>query len=118
MPFFRAMDINRCPGVRNLPVFHSGGRLCRLRDHLRSDVGGMPELINTGENGYIFPVGDDKRLAEYLIRLGSDAAAGRNFADALYEKASRDFSRDKDVRTPDGKLPPSAGTVPSSEKRA
>ncbi len=21
-------------GVRNLPVFHSGGRLCRLRDHL------------------------------------------------------------------------------------
>ena len=55
----------------------------------------MPELIDTGENGYIFPVGDDKRLAEYLIRLGNDAALRQKFADALYEKASRDFSRDK-----------------------
>ena len=55
----------------------------------------MPELIDTGENGYIFPVGDDKRLAEYLIRLGNDAELRQKFADALYEKASRDFSRDK-----------------------
>ena len=47
------------------------------------------------KNGYIFPVGDDKRLAEYLIRLGNDAALRQKFADALYEKASRDFSRDK-----------------------
>lgn len=55
----------------------------------------MPELIDTGENGYIFPVGDDKKLAEYMARLANDAALRHTFAEALYAKASRDFSKDK-----------------------
>ena len=118
MPFFRAMDINLLSSVSETFPYSILEGVCAGCATICSDVGGMPELIDTGENGYIFPVGDDKRLAEYLIRLGNDAALRQKFADALYEKASRDFLARQDVRTPDGKLPSSAGTVPSSEKRA
>ena len=95
MPFFRAMDINLLSSVSETFPYSILEGVCAGCATICSDVGGMPELIDTGENGYIFPVGDDKRLAEYLIRLGNDAALRQKFADALYEKASRDFSRDK-----------------------
>ena len=96
MPFFRAMDINLLSSVSETFPSSILEGVCAGCATICSDVGGMPELIDTGENGYIFPVGDDKAgLAEYLIRLGNDAALRQKFADALYEKASRDFSRDK-----------------------
>ena len=95
MPFFRAMDINLLSSVSETFPYSILEGVCAGCATICSDVGGMPELIDTGENGYIFPVGDDKRLAEYLVRLGNDAELRQKFADALYEKASRDFSRDK-----------------------
>ena len=95
MPFFRAMDINLLSSVSETFPYSILEGVCAGCATICSDVGGMPELIDTGENGYIFPVGDDKRLAEYLVRLGNDAELRQKFADALHEKASRDFSRDK-----------------------
>ena len=73
MPFFRAMDINLLSSVSETFPYSILEGVCAGCATICSDVGGMPELIDTGENGYIFPVGDDKRLAEYLIRLGNDA---------------------------------------------
>ena len=86
MPFFRAMDINLLSSVSETFPYSILEGVCAGCATICSDVGGMPELIDTGENGYIFPVGDDKRLAEYLVRLGNDAALRQKFADALYEK--------------------------------
>ena len=94
-PFFRAMDINLLSSVSETFPYSILEGICAGCATICSDVGGMPELIDTGENGYIFPVGDDKQLARYMARLANDAGLRRAFAEALYEKASRDFSRDR-----------------------
>ena len=64
-----------------------------------SDVGGMNELIDTGENGYIFEPRDHETLTQHLIKLGSDPERRRLFADRLYEKATREYSLDTMCRT-------------------
>ena len=57
-----------------------------------SDVGGMSELIDTGENGYIYQPRDVEQLAKYLVRLANDDGMRREFAARLLEKASNEFS--------------------------
>lgn len=94
-PFFRAMDINVLSSVSETFPYSILEGVCAGCATICSDVGGMPELIDTGENGYIFPVGDDKKLSEYMVRLANDAALREAFAQALYEKASSNFSKDK-----------------------
>ena len=94
-PFFRAMDINLLSSVSETFPYSILEGICAGGATNCSDGGGMPELIDTGENGYIFPVGDDKQLARYLVRLANDAGLRHAFAEALYEKASRNFSKDK-----------------------
>ncbi|WP_243114475.1 polysaccharide pyruvyl transferase CsaB [Agathobaculum sp. Marseille-P7918] len=94
-PFFRAMDINVLSSVSETFPYSILEGVCAGCATICSDVGGMPELIDTGENGYIFPVGDDKKLSEYMTRLANDAALRETFAQALYEKASSNFSKDK-----------------------
>jgi len=52
---------------------------------IAADIGGLSELINTGENGYLFPPEDWRQLAKYLkqlkipeaLEIGKKAAAGR-----------------------------------------
>lgn len=94
-PFFRAMDINLLSSVSETFPYSILEGICAGCATICSDVGGMPELIDTGENGYIFPVGDADRLARYLAQLGNDETLRRTFAEALYEKASRLFSREQ-----------------------
>jgi glycosyltransferase involved in cell wall biosynthesis len=36
-----------------------------------SDIEGMTEVVSDGENGYVFPAGDDEALAERLIEVMS-----------------------------------------------
>lgn len=92
-PFFRAMDINLLSSVSETFPYSILEGVCAGCATICSDVGGMPELIDTGENGYIFSVGDHEQLARYMAKLANDPALRQSFADALYEKAARDFSR-------------------------
>ncbi len=94
-PFFRAMDINLLSSVSETFPYSILEGVSAGCATICSDVGGMPELIDTGENGYIFPVGDYNRLAKYMVRLANDETLRKNFAEALYQKASRDFSRER-----------------------
>ncbi len=64
-----------------------------------SDVGGMSELIDSGENGYIFQPRDHETLAEQLVLLAQDADRRATFAARLYDKAVREFSLDTMCRT-------------------
>ena len=47
-----------------------------------SDVGGNPELVEDGVTGRLFPVGDDKALAEVLLPLIDDATQRRDMGRA------------------------------------
>lgn len=45
---------------------------------IASDVGGIPEVVRHGETGYLAPVGDVRRMADYAVDLLRD--------DGLYER--------------------------------
>lgn len=97
--FFRAMDINvLCSLSETFPyvVLEGIDEGCAT---ITSDVGGMPELIENGVNGYIFPPRDVETLSEQLYALSRDANLRKTFADRLWERANAHFSLDQMART-------------------
>lgn len=64
-----------------------------------SDVGGISDLITSGENGYLFKPGDYKRLAEYIIELVKDETMRKEMGEKLYEKANSLFSLENMCKT-------------------
>ncbi len=64
-----------------------------------SDVGGMSELIEDGETGYIFQPGDAEALADALAAVASDAKRRKLFAERQRERAVASYSVDAMRRT-------------------
>jgi L-malate glycosyltransferase len=60
-----------------------------------SNVGGIPDIIDDGKNGYLFPWNDEKILAKKMISLLSDAALARQFRQNGYETVRTRFSWDE-----------------------
>ncbi|BFH61826.1 N-acetyl-alpha-D-glucosaminyl L-malate synthase BshA [Paenibacillus azoreducens] len=56
-----------------------------------STAGGIPELVVHGETGFLAPVGDTKRMADYTIQLLSNEALAATFREACLKRACRDF---------------------------
>lgn len=59
---------------------------------ISSNVGGIPDLIEHGINGYLFEPGNYSRFAEYILELSSDEDKRVAMGERLYEKALKDFS--------------------------
>jgi sugar transferase (PEP-CTERM/EpsH1 system associated) len=57
-----------------------------------SNVGGNPELINHGIDGYLFESGDQQALMEYLRRLCDDADLRKAFGEAARARVVSEFS--------------------------
>jgi glycosyltransferase involved in cell wall biosynthesis len=57
-----------------------------------SDVGGIPYLIQEGQNGFVIPVGDVAALEARLRQLLSDAELCNKMGVRSYERAHTDFS--------------------------
>jgi len=57
-----------------------------------SNVGGNPEVINDGESGLLFPVGDANQLARQLQVLAERHDVGRQLAANAAARARTDFS--------------------------
>ncbi len=58
---------------------------------LATDVGGIPEVVEHGLTGYLSPVGDVERMAEYAISLLKDEKEWRSFSRAARERAAMRF---------------------------
>jgi polysaccharide pyruvyl transferase CsaB len=59
---------------------------------ISSRVGGIPDLIDHGENGYLFNPGDYHKLAEYILELADDSTKRMEMGEKIYNKASTLFS--------------------------
>lgn len=97
--FFRAMDVNvLCSLSETFPyvVLEGIDEGCAT---ITSDVGGMPELIENGVSGYIFPPRDVEALSRHIYSLACDANLRRTFAERLWERANTHFSLDRMART-------------------
>ncbi len=95
--FYNAIDINLLTSIsETFPyVLTEGARMHRAT--IASNVGGVPMLIDHGENGFIFAPGSEKELAKYLLTLAGDEELRRRMGDRLYEKARQNFSIDRMV---------------------
>jgi glycosyltransferase involved in cell wall biosynthesis len=52
-------------------------------------VGGMPEVINDGQQGYVVPPGDTSMLAERLVTLLQDRPLRRRMGEAARARAAQ-----------------------------
>ena len=58
-------------------------------------VGGGPEVVEEGETGFLFPVGDVEALADAAIRILNDPQTGRRMGKRGRELAIERFTTDK-----------------------
>lgn len=90
--FFASMDINLLTSVSETFPYSILEGIREGCATICSDVGGMSELIDTGENGFIFEPKDHEALTKYLLVFARDPEKRKLFASRLYEKADREFS--------------------------
>lgn len=55
-------------------------------------VGGIPELITDGVNGFLIDAGDQKELSNALIKLGNNLYIRRSLGEAGYSRVKESFS--------------------------
>ncbi|MCM3698130.1 N-acetyl-alpha-D-glucosaminyl L-malate synthase BshA [Paenibacillus macerans] len=55
-------------------------------------AGGIPELVKHGETGFLAPIGDTKRMAEYGLTLLKSPELGAKMREACLTRARNDFS--------------------------
>ncbi len=97
--FYSALDINALTSLsETFPYALTDGARFHLAT-ISTAVGGIPNLIDTGVNGYLFTPGDWETLGRRLAALGSDDALRRDMGERLYQKASSQFSIQKTVDT-------------------
>jgi len=63
-----------------------------------TNVGGNPELVTDGENGYLFEPGDVRGLARELARLLRDADLRRSFGEASRARFAGRYTLERMVR--------------------
>ncbi len=56
-----------------------------------SNVGGLPEVVEHGVSGYLAPLGDVDKMAEYVLEILSDCAKCRAFSRAARQRAVDHF---------------------------
>lgn len=66
---------------------------------ISSRVGGIPDLIEDGFNGYLFEPRDHAKLAELILDLASDGEKRRLMGQRIYDKALASFSLESMCRT-------------------
>ena len=98
--FMQAADCLVCPsvwdeaaGLVNIEALAAGLPV------IASRVGGIPELIQDGETGHLFPPGDSGALAQHIGRLRNDPALAARLGRAAREDACARFSIEQ--RIPD-----------------
>jgi sugar transferase (PEP-CTERM/EpsH1 system associated) len=91
-PYLQAMDVfaltSRSEGMPQAAIEASATTL----PVVASRVGGLPELIEDGVTGALFPVGDTDALASHLCRLLTDREEARRMGQAARERAVSRFS--------------------------
>src|SRR5699024_11532146 len=58
---------------------------------IRTNVGGIPEVINHGETGYLVELGDIASAAKYAINLLNDPKKLKEMKQAAYDRSKTQF---------------------------
>ena len=97
--FYAALDINALTSLsETFPYALTDGTRFKLAT-VATAVGGIPNLIDNGVNGFLFTPGDWQALGRHLASLGNDDELRCRFGQRLYEKASEQFTIGKTIAT-------------------
>ncbi|MCR4437160.1 MAG: polysaccharide pyruvyl transferase CsaB [Clostridiales bacterium] len=92
--FMSNLDINVLTSIsESFPYSILEGALLR-KATISSNVGGIADLIDSGENGYLFNAGDYGKLAEYILKLADSGELRESLGEKIYRKAKSQFSLD------------------------
>jgi L-malate glycosyltransferase len=59
---------------------------------ISSNVGGIPDLIESGQNGYLFNPGDYEKLSQFILDLVNNPDTRIEMGEKIYEKAKTLYS--------------------------
>ncbi|MFS0560289.1 N-acetyl-alpha-D-glucosaminyl L-malate synthase BshA [Terribacillus sp. 179-K 1B1 HS] len=62
-----------------------------------TDVGGIPEVIENGKNGFVAQLGDVKQMADYAMDLLTDEKLWQQFSEAAIQHAAQAFHSEQIV---------------------
>jgi polysaccharide pyruvyl transferase CsaB len=97
--FYSALDVNVLTSLsETFPYALTEGARFHLAT-VATAVGGIPALIDTDVNGYLFAPGDYQALGDDLAALARDDALRRDMGEKLFRKASEQFSIQRTVDT-------------------
>jgi L-malate glycosyltransferase len=88
-PFIAACDVVALTSLTEAFSLAAIEAMGAGRPVVHADVGGAAEMIRPGENGFLFPVGDTRRLVDRLARLAERGLRERMGASARATAESR-----------------------------
>jgi polysaccharide pyruvyl transferase CsaB len=97
--FMSSIDINTLTSISESFPYSilEGTRLKKAT--VSSNVGGLSDLIEHGQNGYLFNPGDYKKLSLYILKLIDDVSLRNEMGEKIYLKAREKFSLKNMCRT-------------------
>ena len=90
--FFNAIDINTLTSVSESFPYVILEAAKMKTPTISTRVGGIYEVIEDGENGYLVNSGDYKELSERILTLAADREKLDGFGEKIYEKVRDNFS--------------------------
>jgi colanic acid/amylovoran biosynthesis glycosyltransferase len=84
-------------GMDNLPTVIMEAMATGL-PVISTAIGGIPEMVNENETGFLVPPGDAVALADAIEKLISDATLAQKMGRAGYQRAQKLFSIERNVR--------------------
>ncbi|HMP74722.1 MAG TPA: glycosyltransferase [Kiritimatiellia bacterium] len=85
-----------CSRIENLPLSLLEA-MAWARPVVATAVGGVPDVVQDGETGWLVPDNDDAVFAERLAQLASDPSAARRMGLAGRERVEREFLIERGV---------------------
>lgn len=96
--YYRAADVYlHATRADNSPIVVLEALACGT-PVVASDVGGVPELVEPGNTGWLAPVGDADAMATFAARLLLDRDQHARFSRSAVERITRDFDFHRQVR--------------------
>ncbi len=97
--FYHAIDVNTLTSLSEgfSYVLTEGAR--RRCATIATNVGGVSLLIDHGIHGLLFEPQDTDTLCRYMLKLAEDETYRKKLGDAIYERASANYSVEKTVQT-------------------
>ncbi len=63
-----------------------------------TNIGGIPEVIEHGQSGYICELGDTDKAAEYVLKILNNPALGKKMGEAALKRAQTTFNKNDIVK--------------------